>query len=157
MIDRNARARLAVRLRRDSNLNHSVFRVATALLFACMNGKNGRVQAFRQFLADEAEVSLSSVDRAIVALKAGGYLDVVPTWGQRMRQLGGRWFRPRGASVFVWRTELFLVVKKREDSRQKYNNQPQPPLDPDLAAALARLGHAMADRFELSSTVLAAG
>ena len=27
---------------------------------------------------------------------------VVPTYGPRRREHGGRWFRPRGANVLVW-------------------------------------------------------
>ena len=156
MIDRNERARLGARLRADSRLTHSAYRAAQAVLFGAMNGLSGHCQAFRQWIADQAAVSLSSVDRAIGALEEFGYLTKVPTYGKH-RERDGRWFRPRGASVFIWRAELFLNVRKTTDSSPKViprsNQKLSTAVADEMARAeaalmltLARFGNTVADR-----------
>lgn len=148
MIDRNVRARLGAKLRQDRRLTGTTFRVAQAALFGCMDARTGRCQAFRARLAHEAGVSERSVSRATNALQAAGYVKVVPTYGQRRRIIGGRWFRPRGANVLEWlvSADFFLSAKLAAVPSPLLKPMFNAPLDPTLAAVLARFGNAIADR-----------
>ena len=144
-IDRNIRARLGARLRVDSRLSHAEARAAQAILFAGTDARTGRCQMYRERIAREAAVSLRSVDRAIARLKELSYLVVTATYGQRHRQQGGRWFRPRGASVFAWAAN-FLVATVAAYPRQESKQQAPAPLPEGLAKVLERFGNAIADR-----------
>ena len=143
VIDRNERARLGAQLRMDSRLTHAEHRAAEAILFAGTDCRTGRCQMFRERIARESAVSLSSVDRAIAKLKELGYVEVIPTYGPRCREIGGRWFRPRGASVFVW---VSLIVRVPTHPCKIQKEPAMAPMSPGLQAALARLGHGIADR-----------
>jgi hypothetical protein len=145
MIDKNQRARLGVTLRTDERITHAESRAASAILFDGTDVKTGRCQMFRDRIARQSKVSLRSVDRAIAKLKMLGYLVVVPTYGPRRIVKGGRWFRPRGASVFIW-AKLFLVARVAEPPRQESKREAPAPLPEGLASALARFGNAIADR-----------
>ena len=145
MIDRNARARLAARIRVDSRLSPTARHVANAALFAAMDARTGRCQAYRARLAHEAGCSKRSVTRATQALQDAGYLQVVPTYGQRRREQGGRWFRPRGANVLEWRVSADFFLSANLAAR------PSPPITKEplpegLARVLERLGTAMIER-----------
>ena len=148
MIDRNARARLAARIRVDSKLTPTARLVGHAALFAAMDARTGRCQAYRARLAHEAGCSKRSVTRATQALQDAGYLQVVPTYGQRRREQGGRWFRPRGANVLEWRVpaDFFLSAKLSPYPSSISKNLPTAPLPEGLTSVLVRLGHAIADR-----------
>ncbi len=112
MIDRNARARLSVKIRQDRRLSPTTRHVANAALFAATDVRTGRCKAYRARLAHEAGCSKRSVTRATAALVEAGYIKLVPTWGQRRREQGGRWFRPRGANVIEWNLPTdFLLAK----------------------------------------------
>ena len=100
---------------------------------------------YRERIAREAAVSLRSVDRAIARLRELAYLAVTPTWGQRHRQQGGRWFRPRGANVFTWAAN-FLVATAAAYPRQESKQQALAPLSEGLSRVLERFGTAIADR-----------
>jgi len=147
MIDRNLRARLGVKLRQDRRLTGTTFRVAQAALFGCMDARTGRCQAYRARLAHEAGCSERSVTRATQALETAGYVKVVPTYGQRRRISGGRWFRPRGANVLEWlvSADFFLSAKMAAQPSPLLKPIDNAPLDPALAAVLARFGNAIAD------------
>ncbi|MEI7608106.1 MAG: hypothetical protein WCJ64_12055 [Rhodospirillaceae bacterium] len=144
-VDRNIRAQLGAKLRTDRRLSHAEARAAQAILFAGTDCRTGRCQMFRERIAREAAVSLRSVDRAIARLKELAYLVVTPTWGQRHRQQGGRWFRPRGANVFTWAANFLVATVAAHPSQ---NNKQQAPaaLSEGLSRVLERLGHAIADR-----------
>lgn len=144
-IDKNIRAKLGMRLRIDHRLSHAEARAAQAILFAGTDIRTGRCQMFRERIAREAAVSLRSVDRAIAKLKELAYLTVTHTWGQRHREQGGRWFRPKGASVFIWAAN-FLVATVTGLPSQKIRKEPPAPLPDGLSRVLERLGHAIADR-----------
>ena len=144
-IDRNLRAKLGMKLRTDRRLSHAEARAAQAILFAGTDCRTGRCQMFRERIAREAAVSLRSVDRAIARLKELAYLVVTPTYGQRHRQQGGRWFRPRGASVFTWAVN-FLTATVAALPRQNTNIQAPCPLPEGLSRVLARFGNGIADR-----------
>ena len=147
-IDRNIRARLGARLRVDSRLSHAEARAAQAILFAGTDARTGRCQMYRERIAREAAVSLRSVDRAIARLKELAYLVVTPTYGQRHRQQGGRWFRPRGANVFTWAAN-FLVATVAAHPRQNNKQEAPAPLPEGLSRVLERFGNAIADRAAL--------
>ena len=158
MIDRNARARLGARLRADKTLTPSTRLVAHAALFAAMDARTGRCQAYRARLAHEAGCHVDTVTAATKKLEAAGFIKIVPTYGQRRRQQGGRWFRPRGANVIEWVLPACFFLKGH---RPAYPSIPSKkmapaPLPADLATALARLGHAMADRAGLPKAGAAA-
>ena len=147
MIDRNARARLAVRIRQDKRLSPTTRHVANAALFAGMDARTGRCQAYRARLAHEAGCSQRSVSRATGALAEAGYVKVVPTWGQRCREAGGRWFRPRGANVIEWNLPSdFLRDKMAAHPSPISKPLPTVTLPEGLTSVLVRLGHAIADR-----------
>ena len=148
MIDRNVRARLAARIRVDSRLTPTARHVANAALFAGMDARTGRCQAYRARLAHEAGCSKRSVTRATQALADAGYLQVVPTYGQRRRESGGRWFRPRGANVLEWRVpaDFFLSAKLAPYPSPKIQKMVAAPLPEGLARVLERFGNAIADR-----------
>lgn len=158
-IDRNARARLGAKLRADKTLTHATRSVANAALFAGMDARTGRCQAYRARLAHEAGCCERTVTRATQALQEAGYLQVVPTWGARRRQQGGRWFRPRGPNVLEWRlpADFFLRDKLSRDPSSSLKTLAPAPLPEGLARALERLGHAIADRQGLSATPLQRG
>ena len=148
MIDRNARARLGAKLRADRHLTATTRLVAQAALFACTDARTGRCQASRARLAHEAGCHKDTVTTATNALQAAGYLAVVPTYGDRRRQEGGRWFRPRAANVLEWRfpAGFFLKGDRPAYPSLKITKMEPAPLDPALAAVLARFGTAIADR-----------
>jgi hypothetical protein len=147
-IDRNERARLGARLRADRRITHATFRVAQAALFGCMDARNGRCQAYRARLAHEAGCHVDTVSAATKALEAAGYVRVVPTYGARRRQEGGRWFRPRGANVLEWLVPASFFLKGRSPAGPKPSFIKEAPaaLPDRLAAVLARLGTAIADK-----------
>ena len=148
MIDRNSRARLAVRIRQDRRLTPTTRLVAHAALFAAMDARTGRCQAFRGRLAHEAGCSERSVTRSTQALQDAGYIRVVPTYGQRRRISGRRWFRPRGANVLEWQVsaDFFLSAKLAAVPSPSIKKVDPAPLDPALVAVLTRFGNAIADK-----------
>ena len=148
MIDRNARTRLAVRLRQDKRLSPTARHVANAALFSAMDNRTGRCQAYRARLAHEAGCSKRSVTRATQALQDAGYIKVVPTWGKRHRSDGRRWYRPRGANVLEWQVSAdFFVSAKLAADPSSYLKKPEPaPLPDSLTRVLERFGNAIADR-----------
>jgi len=83
-------------------------------------------------------------------------LQVVPTWGQRRREAHGRWYRPRGANMLVW-AAVFLVDRMAPVPSLSIKEQPAAPLPEGLASALARFGHAIADKKGLPGGAAAAG
>ena len=155
-IDRNARARLAVRIRQDRRLSPTTRHVANAALFSAMDARTGRCSAYRARLAHEAGCSPRSVTRATQALQEAGYLSVVPTYGQRHRAHGGRWFRPRGPNVLEWRipAAFFLSDKLAADPSPTLKIAATAPLPEGLARVLERLGTAMVERYSGSLTIL---
>ncbi|MEI7608644.1 MAG: helix-turn-helix domain-containing protein [Rhodospirillaceae bacterium] len=154
-IDRNARARLAARIRQDRQLSPTTRHVANAALFAAMDGRTGRCSAYRARLAHEAGCSKRSVTRATNQLAELGYLSVVPTYGRRHRAKGGRWFRPRGPNVLVWRisADFFLSDKLAADPSPILKPRDTAPLPEGLARVLERLGNAIADRLDKCQTL----
>lgn len=148
MIDRNARARLAVRIRQDKRLSPTTRHVANAALFATTDARTGRCQAYRARLAHEAGCSPRSVTRATQALQEAGYVKVVATWGPRRREIGGRWFRPRSANVLEWlvSADFFLSAKLAAYPSSISKTLPPAPLPEELSRVLERFGHAIADR-----------
>ena len=148
MIDRNARARIAVRIRQDRRLSPTTRHVANAALFSAMDARTGRCQAYRARLAHEAGCSSRSVTRATQALANAGYIQVVPTYGQRRREQGGRWFRPRGANVLEWRVpaDFFLSAKLAPYPSPKIQKTVAAPLPQGLARVLERFGNTIADK-----------
>ena len=147
-IDRNAIAKLAVRIRRDRRLSPTARNVGNAALFAAMSTRTGRCQAYRARLAHEAGCSKRSVTRATQALQEAGYLAVVPTWGKRYRSDGRRWYRPREANVLEWRipANFFVSAKLAADPSSISKPLAPAPLPEGLSRVLQRLGSAMADR-----------
>ena len=147
MIDRNARARLAVRIRQDKRLSPTTRHVANAILFAGMDTRSGRCQTFRARLAHEAGCSPRSVTRATAALQEAGYVRVARTWGQRRREVGGRWFRPQGANVIEWILPAGFLVDRMARYPSPLSKKAEPaPLPEGLSQALERLGNSIADR-----------
>ena len=147
MIDRNARARLGAKIRADKRLTHATRSVANAALFAGMDARTGRCQAYRARLAHEAGCSPRSVTRATTALQEAGYVKVVATWGQRHRQIGGLWFRPQGPNVIEWiLPSSFLIDRMARYPSPKSKPLPSPPLPEGLSRVLERFGNAIADR-----------
>ncbi len=156
MIDRNARARLSVKIRQDRRLSPTARHVAHAALFAATDARSGRCQAHRARLAHEAGCSPRSVTRATQALQEAGYLSVVPTWGRRHRQDGRRWYRPRGANVLEWRVSASFFVSAKlaalPSPRSKFF--PPAPLPEGLSRVLERFGTAIADRSRLPTAAI---
>ena len=146
-IDRNTRARLGARIRADKRLSPTTRLVGQAALFAATDARTGRCQAYRARLAHEAGCSPRSVSRATAALQEAGYVRVARTWGQRRREVGGRWFRPQGANVIEWILPTgFLVDRMARYPSPLSKKAEAAPLPEGLSRALARCGHALADR-----------
>jgi hypothetical protein len=150
MIDRNMRARLGAKIRGDKNLTHAT---RLAALFAATDARTGRCQAYRARLAHEAGCHAATVTRSTNALQEAGYLRVVPTYGPRRREEGGRWFRPRGANVLVWSEVLLKRILPPSPSLNIKKEVPA-PLPEGLARVLERFGHAIADRSGLPPATL---
>ncbi len=145
MIDRNLRARLGAKIRADKSLTHATRSVANAALFAATDARTNRCQAYRARLAHEAGCHPCTVTRATKALEEAGYLKVVPTYGPRRREEGGRWFRPRGANVLEWNASLLKSIPQPYPSISLKKIAPA-PLDEGLSRVLARFGNAIANR-----------
>ena len=145
MIDRNLRARLGAKIRSDKSLTHATRSIANAALFAATDARTGRCQAYRARLAHEAGCHPCTVTRGTKSLEEAGYLKVVPTYGPRRREEGGRWFRPRGANVLVWDASLLKIIPHPLPSRSLKEIQPA-PLPEGLSRVLERFGNAIADR-----------
>ena len=145
MIDTIARIKFWADLLADRRFTGSDIRVINVLLFRFMNVKTGRNQAYVAAIARLAGVSEPSVYRALKRLKELGFLRVIPTWGKQMKAAGGRWFRPRGASIYEW-LHSFQTVKLTVQPKRKIIKEAQAALDPGLAAVLARFGNAVADK-----------
>ena len=145
MIDRNLRARLGAKIRSDKSLTHATRSIANAALFAATDARTGRCQAYRAKLAHEAGCHPCTVSRATKALEEAGYLKVVPTYGPRRREEGGRWFRPRGANVLEWNVSLLKSIPHPYPSISIKKIAPA-TLDEGLSRVLARFGNAIADR-----------
>jgi hypothetical protein len=82
-------------------------------------------------------------------------MEVVPTYGQRQRGRGGRYYRPRGANVLVWvlPADFFLKDKLAGVPSSKIHKKEPATIPDGLAAALARFGHAIADRAGLPKSL----
>ena len=142
-IDRNERARIAVQVRKDGRLTHTAKAVAQTLLFAFM-GALGRAWPSYETLANEAGVSVRSAKRAIPLLVAAGYLSKTRRWGRQPTKRAGRWVPTCLSNIYLWVSRL--SAKLAQEPRPKIITLPPATLPPELASALARLGHAIADR-----------
>ena len=136
-----------MKLRQATELTPTTKLVGHASIFASADSRTGRCEAYRAKLAHEAGCSVRSVSRASHDLAAAGLVDIVPTYGPRRRAQDGRWFRPRGPNVWLWRAVKVLPpilrAKPAADSSILIKERELPA---PLAAALARLGNSMADR-----------
>ena len=152
-IDRNLRTRLAIAIRQSRDLTPTAKLVANASLFSAMDSRTGRSQAYRAKLAHECGCSVKSVSRASKSLEEAGLVQITPTYGKKRVFDNGRTYRPRAANVWIWRDikqEPILGDKKSlypsVINTKEAGKAAQMP--PELAAALARLVNAAADRRE---------
>jgi hypothetical protein len=174
-LDRNAKVRVMARaralMRRTEKGKHygqvtaKALAVLQALLWGRHNAETGRCFPSYETIAEDAGCARSTVAEAIKALEEAGIL----TWVNRIkrvrehcRDLFGQW----GVVTRVWRTSNgysfndpnpgFISPIKEKSSKsefpsgtpiQTYLSKTEPhALSPDLQSALARLGHAIADR-----------
>jgi len=154
-IDNRERIKFWNELRSDTRLTGSDARVANVLLFQFMNINTGRNQGYVAAIARFAGISERSVYRALSKLKGLGLLTIIPTWGRRMIAVGKRWFRPRGPSIYEW-LHSFQTAKVAAQPTSSIKKMEPEPMPPYLAAAVARLGAAIARKQELENARLEA-
>jgi Helix-turn-helix domain len=176
-LDRNAKVRIMARarnlMRRTEKGKHygqvtaKALAVLEALLWGRHNAGTGRCFPSYETIAKDAGCARSTVAEAIKALEDAGIL----TWVNRLKRVREHCrdlFGNQGVVTRVWRTSNgysfrdpnpgFVSPINGKSSKSEFpsgtSNQvlilkPQPPALPDnLASALARLGHAMADKAE---------
>lgn len=144
MTDRNARARLAARIRTDRRLTAGARLVWHSIAFGFVGA---RAYAFPSFeaIAIEAGVSRATVVRAIPQLERFGYVAVYRSYARR-KDRRGRLTPRRAPNRYV------LPLPSHEahsapGTKPLLKTMPAPaPLPADLAAVLARLGTAIADK-----------
>lgn len=150
-IDRNARARLAALIRRDRRLTPAARLVWHGIAFGFVGA---RAYAWPSLgsIAGMAGVSRASVARALPELERLGYLTVHRSYA-RQRDRRGRTIPRRHPNRYVLpvpgpaRESHRATGTKPHHHRETVAPAPLPaPLPDALAAALARLGHAIADR-----------
>ncbi len=166
LLDRNDRARLlayAEALDRRTRLpgqhggvlKRTGIAVLRALVLRFQNGRSGRCDPSLSALADAAGCSRSTVVEALQRLLTAGLV----AWRRRMIRV-----RERGAVMLRQVTNAYTIVmplpartapaghgggaesSNRAETFTRYLEPPQQALPEALAAALARLGHAIADR-----------
>lgn len=152
-MDRNARARLFQRIQADRSLTLGARAVARAV--AQLSDGMGRCRRTYDAVAAAAGVDRRTVSRALRCL--GRYLDIHRSRVIRPGRNGGRLVMARGVNLYMVRLPADLAIShKGQDATDSTNqpNKPVPlaPIDPGLTAALARLGHAIADRQESTTT-----
>ena len=165
-LDRNDRARLlayAEALDRRTRLpgqhggvlKRTGLAVLRALVLRFQNGRSGRCDPSLEALAEAAGCSRSTVVEALQRLLTAGLV----AWRRRMIRV-----RERGAVMLRQISNAYVVTmplparkapagqgRGAESNNQpgtftRYSEEPLPALPEALAAALARLGHAIADR-----------
>lgn len=165
-LDRNDRARLlayAEALDRRTRLpgqhggvlKRTGLAVLRALVLRFQNGRSGRCDPSLEALADAAGCSRSTVVEALQRLLAAGLV----AWRRRMVRV-----RERGAVMLRQIANAYTIVmplparaaaegqgrgaesRNRTGTSTRALEGPQQALPDALAAALARLGHAIADR-----------
>jgi len=146
-IDRNARARLFQRIQADRSLTLGARAIARAIVQ--LSDGMGRCRRTYDALASAAGVDRRTVSRALKHL--GRYIDIHRSRVIRPGRNGGRLVMARGVNLYMVRLPAdFAASHKGQDATESTNqpNKPVPlaPINPGLAAALARLGHAIADR-----------
>lgn len=144
MIDRNARARLAARIRADRRLTAGARLVWQSVAFGFVGA---RAYAFPSFeaIAIEAGVSRSTVVRALPELERLGYLTVYRSYARR-KDRRGRLTPRRAPNRYVLPLPTH-EVHSAPGTKPLIKSIPAPaPLSDDLAAVLARLGTAIADK-----------
>lgn len=152
-IDRNARARLFQRIQADRSLSLGARAVARAILQLADN--MGRCRRTYDAIASQAGIDRRTVSRALQCL--GRYLDIHRSRQTRPGRNGGLLVMARAVNLYMLRVPAeFAPSHKGQDAtvstNQLNNTLVQAPLDPSLAAALARLGHAIADKVQHSTT-----
>jgi DNA-binding MarR family transcriptional regulator len=143
-------------------LKRTGLQVLRVLLFHFHNVASGRCDPSLETIAKAAGMARSTVVKALTRLEAAGILE-------RIRR--ARWIRQNGRKRCVqWSNAYLLNVplcyRKEEGDfansakSSETGNRPvttaadrknQPPMPADLAAALARLGNAMAERAEMEN------
>jgi hypothetical protein len=144
-IDRNARARLFARIQADRSLTLGARAVARAIVASC-DGK-GRTRRTYDAIARLAGVDRRTVSRALPQIEHR-LVDVHRTREPRRGRNGGT-VLARGVNLYLVRDLPAATAHKGQDATETTNQQKpveQAPLDPALAAVLARLGTAIADR-----------
>ncbi|WP_376956432.1 hypothetical protein ABNQ39_00285 (plasmid) [Azospirillum sp. A26] len=148
-IDRNARARMAARIQAMRGLTHAQRGIARALLMAC--DQFGRVKATYDRIARLSGAARSTVGAAVQALELvlAGLLQVVRRKADRPGRNGGT-VRANAVNLYLWTIPAAAPAHKSED--RPGSTKQDPPMDPALAAALARFGNAIADARDAALT-----
>jgi hypothetical protein len=146
-IDRNARARLFQRIQADRSLTLGARAIARAIVQ--LSDGMGRCRRTYDAVASTAGVDRRTVSRALRYL--GRYLDIHRSRQVRPGRNGGRLVMARGVNLYMVRLPADFAASHKGQNATESTNQPNKPIslpsiDNGLASALARLGHAIADR-----------
>ena len=152
-MDRNARAKIGAEIRQNKALTGATVRVAQALLFEFM-GAAGRAWPSYEALAEAAGVSRRQAIRAVARLVALGYITKTKRWADnRAIKRAGRWVPNQLTNIYCWIKGFAVAAVKSAktalEPRQESKPEAPAPLADGLAAALARFGNAIADKFAL--------
>ena len=148
-ICKKARAQMAARIQTMRGLTHAQRGIARALLMAC--DPAGRVVATYDRIAKLAGAARSTVGAAIQALELAlvGLLEVVRRKADRPGRNGGT-VRANAVNLYLWTLPAEPVSHKSED--RSGSTKQDLPMDPELAAVLARFGNAIADARDAALT-----
>lgn len=154
-MDRNARARLFQRIQADRSLTLGARAVARTIV-QLADGM-GRCRRTYEAIVSAAGVDRRTVSRALKRL--GRYLDIHRSRQVRPGRNGGLLVMARGVNLYMVRVPAEFAAPHKGQNATVNTNQPYTlpipaPLDPGLSAALARLGHAIADRAQLPAMPL---
>ncbi len=140
---------MAARIQGMRGLTHAQRGIARALLMAC--DPAGRVVATYDRIAELAGAARSTVGKAIRAIELAlvGLLEVVRRKADRPGRNGGT-VRANAVNLYLWSLPAARPAHKSEDRRE--STKQDLPMDPGLAAVLARLGNAIADARDAALT-----
>ncbi len=132
----------------NKNISNSTKLVAQSLLYYfCSNSINGRCNPSIAMISKISTVSISSVNRALAQLVSNGYITKTAVYDKRVLVRNGKVIPKRLPSILIWTMRLVVNVNMILNNHSKIKKTSDSGhLPPELASALARLGHSIADK-----------
>lgn len=148
-----ARAKLAARIQSLRSLTHAQRGIAKEALMAA-DRKTGRAMLTYERLMQRAGAARSTVADAIKAMERElrDVLEVVRRKAERPGRNGGT-VRANDVNLYLWTLKIEPPAHKSERRGESTDSFKSMPMDPGLAAVLARYGSAIADERDRCSRV----